>query len=69
MASILFGATFAAAPGLQVVGPLTSTDTERAEFMVAIGNGVMCKVNDEAIFKRQVEPLIGQQVVLTLVAE
>ena len=59
----------AESPGLQVVGPLTSTDTERAEQMVAIGNDVIVIVRDKAIFERQIAPLIGQDVELTLVAK
>lgn len=67
---ILLGlALRAESPGLQVVGHLSATDTERAEFMVAIGNDVLCQVKDEAIFTRQIAPLIGQDVELTLRAK
>ena len=59
----------AESPGFQVVGHLSATDTERAEFMVAIGNDVLCQVKDEAIFTRQIAPLIGQDVELTLRAK
>ena len=63
------GSVGAGAPGLQVVGLLSATDTERAEFMVAIGNDILCQFKDEAIFTRQIGPLIGQDVELTLRAK
>jgi len=59
----------AESPGLQVVGELSATDTERVDQMVAIGNGVIVIVRDKAIFDRQIAPLIGRAVELTLVAK
>ena len=69
VASILFGATTAAAPGFYVSGQLSATDTERAEGMVAIGQDVVVIVKDKPIYDRQIAPLIGQSVRLVLVAK
>jgi hypothetical protein len=69
IASILFGATTAAAPGFYVSGELSATDTEREEGMVAIGNDVILIVRDQPIYDRQIAPLIGSRVRLVLVAK
>lgn len=66
---IATGTVSANAPGFQVVGELSATDTERAEQMVALGQDVIVIVRDKAIFERQIAPLIGQDVLLTLVAK
>ena len=57
------------APGFQVVGHLSATDTEKDEQMVALGQDVIVIVRDKAIFDRQIAPLIGSDVELTLVAK
>jgi hypothetical protein len=59
----------AESPGFQVFGQLSATDTEREEQMVALGQSVILIVRDKAIFDRQIAPLIGANVELTLVAK
>ena len=66
---ILGWAAHANAPGFQVVGHLSATNTERDERMVALGQDVILIVRDKAIFERQIAPLIGTDVELTLVAK
>lgn len=63
---VLGWAVHAEAPGFQVVGQLSATPTEHAEQMVAIGSSVVLIVRDKAIFERQIAPLIGQDVELSL---
>ena len=62
-------AAHAHAPGVIISGHLSATDTEREEHMVAIGQDVILQVRDKAIFDRQIAPLIGSEVQLTLVAK
>ena len=57
----------AAAPGVFVSGMLSATDTERAEGMVGLGNDIVLVVRDMAIFERQIEPLIGHHVQLSVI--
>jgi hypothetical protein len=62
-------AVYANAPGMYVSGHLSATDTEREEQMVGLGSDIVVIVRDKAIYDRQIAPLIGQDVLLTLVAK
>lgn len=60
--------TVTAAPGFHVTGPLTATDTERAERYVNLGKALAVVVNDAALWD-QLTPLIGQTVVISVIPD